>query len=109
MLKRWCGRRGDELSGTQGRSIQLLGDDQGSGFKGSHHYHVAVRGSDCPNVRNLLMVPSRRRVQVLKATKLTEVSEVRDEEEEPQCNGRGEGGQGNNLEGSNDGKSAQEV
>ena len=60
-------------------------------------------------VRNLLMVPSRRRAQVLKATKLTEVSEVRDEEEEPQCNGRGEGGQGDNLEGSNDGKSAREV
>ena len=60
-------------------------------------------------VRNLLMVPSRRRAQVLKATKLMEVSEVRDEEEEPQCNGRGEGGQGDNLEGSNDGKSAREV
>ena len=50
------------------------------------------------------MVPSRRRAQVLKATKLTEVSEIRDEEEKPQCNGRGEGGQGDNLEGSNDGK-----
>ena len=50
------------------------------------------------------MVPSRRRAQVLKATKLTEVSEIRDEEEEPQCNGRGEGGQGDDLEGSNDDK-----
>ena len=50
------------------------------------------------------MVPLRRGEQVLKATKLAEVSEVRDEEEEPQCNGRGEGGQGDNLKGSNDGK-----
>ena len=37
-------------------------------------------------------------------TKLAEVSEVGDEEKEPQCNGRGEGGQGDNLEGSNDDK-----
>ena len=50
------------------------------------------------------MVPSRRGAQVLKVTKLTEVSEVRDEEEEPQCDGRGEDGQGDNLEGSNDGE-----
>ena len=50
------------------------------------------------------MVPSRRGVQVLKVTKLAKVSEVRDEEEEPQCNGRGEGGQGDDLEGSNGGK-----
>ena len=50
------------------------------------------------------MVPSRRRAQVLKATKLAEVGEIRDEEEKPQCNGRGEGGQGDNLERSNDGE-----
>ena len=48
------------------------------------------------------MVPSRRGVQVLKATKLAEVSEVRDEEEKPQCDGGGEDEQGDNLEGSND-------
>ena len=45
-----------------------------------------------PTVRNLLMVPSRRRAQALKATKLAEVSEIRDEEEEPQGNGRREDG-----------------
>ena len=56
-----------------------------------------------PTVRNLLMVPSRRRAQVLKATKLAEVNEIRDEEEKPQCNGRREGGQGDDLKGSNDG------
>ena len=50
------------------------------------------------------MVPSRRRAQVLKVTKLTEVSEVRDEEEEPQGDGRREDGQGDNLKGSNGGK-----
>ena len=33
---------------------------------------------------------------------MAEVSEVRDKEKEPQCDGRGEGGQGDNLEGSND-------
>ena len=60
-------------------------------------------------VRNLLMVPSRRGAQALKATKLAEVSEVRDKEEEPQCDGRGEGGQGNDLEGSNGGRGAREV
>ena len=38
------------------------------------------------------MVPSRRGGQVLKATKLAEVSEVKDKEEEPQCDGRGEDG-----------------
>ena len=37
-------------------------------------------------------------------TELTEVSEVRDEEEKPQCDGRGEDGQGDDLEGSNDDK-----
>ena len=55
------------------------------------------------------MVPSRRGAQALKATKLAEVSEVRDKEEEPQCDGRGEGGQGNDLEGSNGGRGAREV
>ena len=50
------------------------------------------------------MVPSRRRAQVLKATKLAEVSEVRDEEEEPQGDGRREDGQGDNLKGSNGGE-----
>ena len=49
------------------------------------------------------MVPSRRRAQVLKATKLAEVSEIRNEEKEPQCNGGREGGQGDDLKGSNDG------
>ena len=63
-----------------------------------------MNGLTIPVVRNLLMVPSRRRAQVLKTTKLAEVSEIRDEEEKPQCNGRGEGGQGDNLEGSNDDK-----
>ena len=48
------------------------------------------------------MVPSRRRAQVLKATKLAEVSEIRNEEEKPQCNGKREGGQGDDLKGSND-------
>ena len=38
------------------------------------------------------MVPSRRGAQVLKAPKLAEVSEIRDEEEKPQGNGRGEDG-----------------
>ena len=50
------------------------------------------------------MVPSRRGAQILKATKLAEVSEIGNEEEKPQCNGRGEGGQGDDLEGSNGGK-----
>ena len=50
------------------------------------------------------MVPSRRGAQVLKATKLMEVSEVRDEEEKPQCDGGEEDGQGDDLEGSNDDK-----
>ena len=50
------------------------------------------------------MVPSRRRAQVLKATKLVEVSEIRDEEEEPQGDGGREDRQGNDLEGSNDDK-----
>ena len=44
------------------------------------------------SVRNLLMVPLRRRAQVLKATKLAEVGEVRDKEEKPQGNGGREGG-----------------
>ena len=48
------------------------------------------------------MVPSRRGAQVLKATKLAEVSEIGDEEEKPQCDGGGENRQGDNLEGSND-------
>ena len=48
------------------------------------------------------MVPSRRRAQVLKATKLMEVSEIKDEEEKPQGNGRREDGQGDDLKGSND-------
>ena len=39
-----------------------------------------------------------------KAMKLAEVSEVRDKEEEPQCDGKGEDGQGDNLEGSNNGE-----
>ena len=43
------------------------------------------------------MVPSRRRAQALKATKLAEVSKIRDEEEEPQGNGRGEDRQGDDL------------
>ena len=38
------------------------------------------------------MVPSRRGVQVLKETKLMKVSEVRDEEEKPQCDSGGEDG-----------------
>ena len=50
------------------------------------------------------MVPLRRGAQVLKATKLAEVSEIRDEEEKPQGNGRGEDRQGDDLEGSNDDK-----
>ena len=48
------------------------------------------------------MVPSRRRVQVLKATKLAEVGEIRDKEEKPQGDGGREDGQGDDLEGSND-------
>ena len=47
------------------------------------------------------MVPSRRRVQVLKATKLVEVSKIGDEEEKPQGDGGGEDRQGDDLEGSN--------
>ena len=66
--------------------------------------NVGVKMSAQVPVRNLLMVPSERGEQVFKATKLAEVSEIRDEEEEPQCDGRGEDGQGNNLEGSNDGE-----
>ena len=50
------------------------------------------------------MIPSRRRVQVLKATKLAKVSKVWDEEEEPQGDSRGKDGQGDNLKGSNDDK-----
>ena len=50
------------------------------------------------------MVPSRRGAQVLKAMKLVEVSKVRDKKEEPQCDGRGEDRQGDNLEGSNNSK-----
>ena len=48
------------------------------------------------------MVPSRRRAQVLKVTKLVEVSKIRDEEEKPQGDGGREDGQGDDLEGSND-------
>ena len=43
------------------------------------------------------MVPSRRGAQILKALKLAEVSKVRDEEEEPQGNGREEDRQGDDL------------
>ena len=50
------------------------------------------------------MVPLRRGAQVLKATKLAEVSEIRNEEEKPQGDGRREDGQGDDLEGSNDDK-----
>ena len=50
------------------------------------------------------MVPSRRRAQVLKATKLAEVGEIRDKEEKPQGDGGREDGQGDDLKGSNDGK-----
>ena len=48
------------------------------------------------------MVPSRRRAQILKATKLVEVGEIRDKEEKPQGDGGREEGQGDDLEGSND-------
>ena len=43
------------------------------------------------------MVPSRGRAQILKATKLTEVSKIGDKEEELQGNGRGEDRQGDDL------------
>ena len=50
------------------------------------------------------MVPSRRRAQVLKATKLAKVSKIRDEEEKPQGDGGREDRQGDDLKGSNDDK-----
>ena len=50
------------------------------------------------------MVPLRRGAQVLKATKLAEVSKIRNKEEKPQGDGRREDRQGDDLEGSNDDK-----
>ena len=46
-----------------------------------HHSHTATLTHHLAHhhsVRNLLMIPSRRGAQVLKATKLVEVSEIRD-------------------------------
>ena len=48
------------------------------------------------------MVPSGRGTKVLKATKLTKVSEVGYKEEEPQSEGRGESREGEDLKRSND-------
>ena len=50
------------------------------------------------------MVPSRRGAKVLKATDLAKVGDVGDEEEEPQCKGRGQSGESDDLKRSNDGK-----
>jgi hypothetical protein len=48
------------------------------------------------------MVPSRRGAKVLKATKLAKMGDVGYEEEEPQGEGRGESGEGEDLKRSND-------
>ena len=49
------------------------------------------------------MVPSRGRTKVLKVTKLAKVGEVGYKEEEPQSEGIGESGEGEDLKRSNDG------
>ena len=87
-MKKWS-RRGDKLDRANRRSVKFLGDDQGSGSRGGSHYLVAVRGRDCPNVRNLLTVPLGGGAKGLKTTKLMIVDAVGEEDEEPQGEGRG--------------------
>jgi hypothetical protein len=87
-LKEWSGR-GDKLDRANRRSVKFVGGDQGSGSRGGSHYLIAVRGRDCPNVRNLLTVPSGGGAKGLKATKLMIVDAVREEDKEPQGEGRG--------------------
>jgi hypothetical protein len=87
-LKKWS-RRGDKLDRANRRSVKFLGDDQGSGSRRGSHYLVVVRRRDCPNVRNLLTVPSGGGAKGLKTTKLMIVDAVGEEDEEPQGEGRG--------------------